>query len=188
MKEVRLKSTQELAKMLGIKTKVENKVSMKFIFDNVSPTLQPKIKAAIELYKRSCNAVPEAIEKAEDVIAMVRPLMMDLEHEEVWAVMLDSALHVIEKKKISSGSINDCLIDVNGVCRNALMAKAVGVILVHNHPSGNPMPGQKDVEQTKRLKNALKILDIAMIDHVIVAKGGDSYSFAEEIVFKNEEI
>lgn len=188
MEEVRLKSTQELAKILGIKTMVENNVSMKFIIDNVSPTLQPKIKAAIELYKRSCNSVPEVIGKAKDAIAVVRPLMMDLEHEEVWAVMLDSSLHVIEKAKISSGTINGCLIDVNGVCRNALLSKAVGVILAHNHPSRSPMPSEIDMEQTKRLKKALKIIDVALIDHIIVAKGGDAYSFAEEMVFKNDKI
>lgn len=188
MEEVRLKSVKELVKILGIESYNEKTLSMKYIFDNVSPTLLPKLKSAIELYKRSCNQEPETIDKASDAVAAVRPLLMDLEHEEVWAIMLNRMLKVIDKVKITSGTIASCSIDVNGICRNALLSKATGVILAHNHPSGSPKPGPSDIKETKRLKDALKMIDVALIDHIIVSKGGDAYSFSEETIIKNDEI
>lgn len=188
MKEVRHKTTEELAKMLGIKSYDANRLSMQYIFDNVSPKLRPKIKAAIELYKRSCNEVPQSITNTSAAIAVVRPLLMDLDQEEVWAIMLNSALHVIDKVKITTGSINSSMVDVNGVCRNALLSKASCVILAHNHPSGSPAPSESDINETRRLKNALKTIDVMLIDHIIVSKGGDAYSYAEEMTLKNEMI
>lgn len=184
MEEVRHKTTKELAKMLGIKSYDANKVSMQLIYDNVSPTLRPKVKAAIELYKRSLEEIPVTITNAKDVIGVVRPLLMDLEHEEVWALMLDNAMHVIDKVMITKGTSRASLVDVNGICRKAIKSNAAAVILAHNHPSGDPMPGQADIEETRRLKMSLKIVDIALIDHVVIAKGGAAYSFAEEIVIE----
>lgn len=185
MEEVRQKTTPELAKMLGIKSYDVKRLSTQYIIDNVSPTIKPKVKAAIELYKRSLEkGEPEVIKGAEDVIGIVRPLLIDLDHEECWALMLDSANHLKCKVKISQGTIKESFIDANGVCRNALLEKATAVIIVHNHPSGSPTPGEADLKATLRLKKALALFDIALLDHVIVAKGGDAYSFAEEKVIK----
>ena len=69
--------------------------------------------------------------------------------------------------------------DVKSILRRALDRKASGVILVHNHPSGNAMPGQTDIRQTSILKKALQTCEIGLIDHVVIAE--DSwYSFADE--------
>ena len=81
--------------------------------------------------------------------------------------------------------MSSCLIDVNGIARKALLTRASGVIIAHNHPSGSAEPGESDIKQTAILKNALKLIDVALIDHVIVAYGGHAYSFADEKFYHN---
>lgn len=185
MEEARLKSTEELAKMLGISSYKKKEVDMEFILENASKTIQPKIKAVIELYKRSLNVEPEFIKSAEDSVAALRPLLMDLEHEELWAVMLNSRLQVVSKVKITQGGIDSCLFDVKSVCRNALLSKATCVVLAHNHPGGGANPSESDIKQTIKIKKALEAIEVRLVDHIIVAKGGDAYSFDSEIVIKN---
>lgn len=185
MEEMRNKTTEELECILGFKPTSAKSLSMQSIVENVPQTIQPQIKAAFELYKRGLEVVKApSLDKVSAVLKIVRPMMADLEHEEVYALMVDRALHLIRKVKISSGSISSCILDVNGIARQALLARASGVIVVHNHPSGIAQPGDKDITQTLTLKNALKLIDVSLIDHVIVAYGGDAYSFSEERFFK----
>lgn len=185
MEEMKYKTTEELADILGFDPNGATRMSLQSIVDNVPPIIQPKIKAAFELYRRGLEVVKAPVlNKVSAVLKTVRPMLSDLEHEEVYALMMDRALHLIRKVKISSGSLSSCIIDVNGIARQALLARASGVILAHNHPSGSAEPGEADIKQTAILKNALKLIDVALIDHVIVAYGGDAYSFTEEKFFK----
>lgn len=180
------KTTEELECILGFEPTSANSLSMQSIVENVPQFIQPQIKAAFELYKRGLEVVKAPVlNKASAVLKVVRPMLSDLEHEEVYALMVDRALHLIKKVKISSGSISSCLIDVNGIARQALLARASGVILAHNHPSGSAEPGEEDIKQTAVLKNALKLIDVTLIDHVIVAYGGHAYSFADEKFYHN---
>lgn len=178
MEEMKNKTTEELECILSFEPNSIKSLSM-----------QPQIKAAFELYKRGFEIVKAPIlNKVSAVLKVVRPMLYDLDHEEVHALMVDRALHLIRKVKISSGSISSSIVDVNGIARQALLAKASGVIIVHNHPSGDPTPGESDIKQTAILKNALKLIDVDLIDHVIVGYGGDAYSFVEERVFKTKKI
>lgn len=185
MEEMKNKTTEELECILGFEPNSANSLSMQSIVENVPQFIQPQIKAAFELYKRGLEVVKAPVlNKASAVLKVVRPMLSDLEHEEVYALMVDRALHLIKKVKISSGSTSQCLIDVNGIARQALLARASGVILAHNHPSGSAEPGESDIKQTAILKNALKLIDVTLIDHMIIAYGGHAYSFAEEKCFK----
>lgn len=186
MEEVRFKSSEELAGILGINPIGVNRLSMQTIVDNVPQFIKMKLKAAFELYRRSLDVdnVP-VLDNVNEVLKVIRPMLSHLDHEEVHALMLDMALHMIGSVKISSGSMSASIIDVNGIARQALMSKASGVILVHNHPSGSAEPGESDLKQTAILKNALKLIDVTLIDHVIVAYGGHAYSFTEEKFYHN---
>ena len=82
---------------------------------------------------------------------------------------------------MSSGGLESTIIDCKSIARKALEKKASGLILIHNHPSGSPMPGVADIKQTQILKNALKTCDISLIDHVVIAESS-YYSFADEEV------
>ena len=185
MEEMKNKTTEELESILGFEPNSANSLSMQSIVENVPQFIQPQIKAAFELYKRGLEVVKAPVlNKASAVLKVVRPMLSDLEHEEVYALMVDRALHLIKKVKISSVSISSCIIDVNGIARQALLSRASGVIVAHNHPSGNAEPGENDIKQTAILKNALKLIDVSLIDHVIIAYGGNAYSFAEEKFYK----
>lgn len=188
MEEMRNKTTEELECILGFDPTSAKSLSMQSIVENTPKFIQPQIKAAFELYKRGLGIVnAPVLYKVSAVLKVMSPVLSDLEHEEVYALMVDRALHLIRKVKISSGSISQSIIDVNGIARQALLARASGVILVHNHPSGSAKPGESDLKQTDILKKALKLIDVDLVDHVIIAYGGDAYSFAEERFYKKSK-
>jgi DNA repair protein RadC len=121
----------------------------------------------------------------EDVVDMMLPLLKGLDHEECWALFLNRANVVTGREKLTSGTADCTLIDSKQVLRRVLDEQAKAVILVHNHPSGSPLPGESDLKATRRLQLALKAFDVALFDHVIIADGS-YYSFQDERVCKSE--
>lgn len=100
-------------------------------------------------------------------------------YEEFYIMILDRANNVLGVKKISSGGLDACLVDVRIVFCTALLAKGSAIILAHNHPTGALKASQPDLKITERLKKGGQILDISILDHVIITS--DSYmSFADE--------
>ena len=141
------------------------------------------IAAAFELGRRCAMelAINEkvSVSSPKTVFRMMLPLLKGLDHEECWVIFLNRANSVIGKERMSVGGLDSTVMDVKSILRRALDRKASGVILVHNHPSGNAMPGQADIRQTSILKKALQTCEIGLIDHVVIAE--DSwYSFADE--------
>ena len=110
---------------------------------------------------------------------IISPILRDLSHEECWILYLNRANKLISKERLSSGGVSSTIVDVKIIIKNALERLASSIILVHNHPSGNPNPGENDKQQTKILKNAAAMFDISLIDHLIIA-GDTYYSFADE--------
>ena len=113
---------------------------------------------------------------AYDVIA---PILIDLQHEEFWILLLNRANRVISREQISLGGIAGTVVDAKIIFRKAIEGMASSLILVHNHPSGNLQPSQQDIELTKKLKKAGETLDIAVLDHLIIASN-NYFSFADE--------
>lgn len=110
------------------------------------------------------------------------PYLRILDHEECWALFLNQRNRPLGKEMIGSGGLNATPIDSRVVTRLALEKKATGVILFHNHPSGSPEPGASDIKHTSSIRKGLASLNIALLDHIIIA--GDSFfSFSEERVF-----
>ncbi|BAI80045.1 DNA repair protein RadC [Deferribacter desulfuricans SSM1] len=101
--------------------------------------------------------------------------------EKLIAVFLDSKGRIKEYKVLSSGSVNESYFPPKELAKQALVRDAVAVILAHNHPSGNLKPSQSDIRYTKNVKNALELVDIALVDHIIVTKNGF-------LSFKQEEL
>lgn len=140
------------------------------------------IASALELGRRrqfSDLLQKNSITSARDVYDVMLPVLIDLPYEEFWIVLLNKANHVINKIRISSGGVSGVLVDSKMVFKPALEALASSIILVHNHPSGNLKPSQADIDLTKKLKQAGQYLDIAVLDHLIIAHSG-YYSFADE--------
>ena len=107
----------------------------------------------------------------------------DMWKESAWMLVLDKNAGVVSQYRLSDGGTDQCVFDKKVVARVALQFLASGVILVHNHPSGNCLPSQSDIRQTAEIGQALKLFDIPLIDHVVIGEG-EYYSFNEEKVSK----
>ena len=141
-----------------------------------------KLIATFEIFKRILtenNGEPLQIKSSQYAATMMSPLLKDLNREECWVIYMNRANRLISKERISIGGVSATVIDVKIVIKSALEKLASSIILIHNHPSGNSTPGENDKLQTKILKDAARLFDISLLDHIIIA--GDSYySFADD--------
>ncbi len=140
------------------------------------------IVSALELGRRRKES--EVVKKpkittARSAYDLMKGELMDLPYEEFWILLLKRNNEVIKKAKISSGGVSGTVVDPKIIFKYALDEMASSVILVHNHPSGNPRPSHYDLQLTKKLKEAGKFLDISVIDHIIFCDH-DYYSFADD--------
>ncbi len=99
--------------------------------------------------------------------------------ERFWELCFDSQLHIVGAFEIASGGAAYCVADIPSIARNAFLTGATGVVIAHNHPSGTLEPSNDDINLTKRVKQALQILDLQLMDHIIIAQHG-WYSFKEQ--------
>jgi DNA repair protein RadC len=99
--------------------------------------------------------------------------------EQMFLITLNQGNNIVSVTKISQGGISETVVDIRLVAKYALDGLATSIILVHNHPSGNSTPSPNDKAITNKVKRAMKLLDITLLDHLIVTKDG-YYSFADE--------
>lgn len=140
------------------------------------------IVSALELGRRRKGE--EFIEKVKitcsnDIYQLIKPELMDLPKEEFWVILLNRANRLIKKEQISSGGISGTVADPKIIFKAALDQYASSLILVHNHPSGNLKPSQADINLTNKMKEAGKVLEIPVLDHLIFSDSG-YLSFADE--------
>jgi len=137
--------------------------------------------AAFELSKRALEVndtnLP-VINDAKDAIAQLSD-MRDLKKEHLVALYLNAKNQLVHKETISMGTLNANLVHPREVFEPALKYSAAQIIVAHNHPSGDPKPSEDDLEVTKRLTEAGKMMGIDVMDHVIVSKNSH-FSFKEE--------
>jgi DNA repair protein RadC len=140
------------------------------------------IIAALELGRRRKELEQEEkpkIGSSRDAYEILKSELLDIPHEEFWILLLNRANRVIKKSQISQGGVAGTVADPKIIFKIALEELASGVILAHNHPSGNLNASQADIDLTKKLKEAGKLLEIQVLDHIIVA-GQNYLSFADE--------
>lgn len=148
----------------------------------IGPAKAITIAAALEIGRRrqmSDLRDRPRITCSRDAFNVIAPLITDLYHEEFWVLLLNQANEVIERKKVSSGGMTATVVDSRQFFRMAIEGKAVAVIAVHNHPSGNLKPSQADIQLTQKLVLAGKTIEVPLLDHLIVSERG-FYSFADE--------
>jgi DNA repair protein RadC len=109
---------------------------------------------------------------------LILPYFADLTHEEFFCIFLNRANKVIKIDQISKGGISGTVTDVRILFKNAILNTASGVIVAHNHPSGNLNPSESDVKITTKIKEAGNLLDIQLLDHLIIYDS-NYYSFAD---------
>lgn len=150
----------------------------------IGPAKGITIVAALELGRRRKDAEVKEIKKitsSRDAYNVFYPYLSDLNHEETWALLMNRSNQVVTKMLVSKGGISSTIVDVRLILREALNVYASSIILGHNHPTNNCMPSEQDLRITKKLKEAAKLMDISLLDHIIVC-GDRYYSFADENV------
>lgn len=139
------------------------------------------IIAAIEIGRRRALAIAReepVLNTSRDLFDYLHPLIGDLDHEEFWMVTLTSACRIKSCERLFSGGMDGTTIDLRMLYRKALESKTSSIVVAHNHPSGNNQPSSQDIALTKRIKEAGKLLDIVLLDHIIVCPER-YYSFAD---------
>ena len=136
-------------------------------FKGVGDAKAVTLLAAIELGKRYAQEGP--VEKP----------VINMPSKEFWAIYLNTAKRVITRARISQGGVAATVVDVKIVLRHAIDNLASAIILVHNHPSGSLRPSAHDDALTDKLKNAAKLIDVCVVDHIIFSSRG-FYSYSDE--------
>ncbi len=185
-------NTKETAVQLSqrILNKVSNnlgelgKLSVKELttFEGIGKTKAVTILAAMELARRKSVAKPEKsaiIRSSDDAFRIFYPVLCDLQHEEVWYALTNRAGKVVEKAKLSMGGTGKTVADLRLILKPAIHSLCYGIILCHNHPSGNIQPSHEDDRLTSNLEQAAKLVDIKLLDHIIISDQS-YYSYADE--------
>ena len=140
----------------------------------VGPAKAAQIKAALELGHRLSLESPEerpTVHSPEDAVALVRYDMSALEQEQLRVMLLDTRNRVLEIAEVYQGSLNSSQVRIGELFKSAIRRNAAAVIIIHNHPSGDPTPSPDDVAITRAIVQAGKLLDIDVLDHLVIGAG-----------------
>lgn len=154
-------------------------------FKGIGDAKAISIIAALELGRRRKETETVKREKiitSKDAFEIMRSSLIDLPHEEFWLIMLNRANLVIKKELISRGGVSGTVVDTKMIFKTAIGNHSSSIIICHNHPSGNLKPSEADLKITKNIKEAGKIMEIPLLDHLIITDNG-FFSFADEGLF-----
>jgi DNA repair protein RadC len=130
-----------------------------------------QLKAALELGRRLLSTQPEEralVRSPEDIANLLQAEMAFLEQEELRLVLLNTKNQVLAILQLYKGSINTSLVRVGELFREAVRENCPALVVVHNHPSGDPTPSPEDIKITEQIVKAGKLLDIEVLDHLII--------------------
>lgn len=151
-------------------------------FKGVGEVKAISIITALEIGRRRANQeIPEKpiISNSNDAYLILKNHLSDLRTEEFWAIFLNQSNKVIHLSQLTHGGINQSMVDVRVLFRTALEHFSTGIIIAHNHPSGNLKPSREDIDITQKIKEAGKLLSIQLLDHLVITQ--NSYaSFSDE--------
>lgn len=145
----------------------------------IGTAVASRVLAAVQLSARLSRrrAASVRLDEASRIADLVGPEMRQLAQEQARVVLLDTKLRLIAVEPISVGLLDQTLVHAREVFHPVIVRRAYGFVLAHNHPSGDPTPSESDIRITRALREASKVLDIPLIDHVIV--GVPSTAFPE---------
>ncbi|KRB57218.1 DNA repair protein RadC [Flavobacterium sp. Root186] len=160
-------------------------ISQLMQFKGIGEAKAITIIAALELGRRRRAEDTVELSKiisSKNAFEIMQPIIGELSHEEFWVLFLNNSNKVISKSQLSKGGIAGTIVDIRLVFKLALENGATGLILCHNHPSGNLKPSDADKQITKKIKTAGEILDVKILDHLIITET-KYYSFVDEGIF-----
>lgn len=179
--------SREILKECGDSLVALSRLSLKQLrgFDGIKNNKAATIIAAFELGRRfvgeSAARDEVVVCSAESAYKTLIPVMKGLGHEEAWVILLDRGLKMLDMQAIGVGSGGGVSIEPGEVAKKAIEAGANGLILAHNHPSGNPTPSKSDIKVTSDMKSCCNVCGLTLLDHVIVCDNS-YFSFSEEKV------
>jgi len=142
----------------------------------LGPAKAARVSAALELGRRAVLATlalrTTLLSSFDDVARWARPRLAGLDHEEVWLLGLDGRSALKSARRIAQGGQHGCALTTRDVLGPALRDAVSAIVLVHNHPSGDPRPSVEDIAMTRELARACRVVGVPLFDHVIVARGG----------------
>jgi len=175
-KSLLIRSGNDLQKLFELS--VENLMD----FKGVGKVKAVKIKASLDLGYRLLPLIPSkplSLSSSAAAFSVLKPLLIGLAHEEFWVLYLDNAHVVLERSLLGKGGFTATVVDIRLVLQQALKWGATAMIVAHNHPTGNLTPSAADKTLTLKLKDAAKLLNMLLLDHIIVGKN-EYFSFADQ--------
>jgi len=175
-KSLLIRSGNDLQKLFELS--VENLMD----FKGVGKVKAVKIKASLDLGYRLLPLIPSkplSLSSSAAAFSVLKPVLIGLAHEEFWVLYLDNAHVVLERSLLGKGGFTATVVDIRLVLQQALKWGATAMIVAHNHPTGNLTPSAADNTLTLKLKDAAKLLNMLLLDHIIVGKN-EYFSFADQ--------
>ncbi len=151
-------------------------------FKGIGPAKAVTLVATLEIARRRYEAKvstrPKIIDSRSAYEVFFKDLC-DLNYEEFWALYINASGQLITKQRICEGGVSQTSVDVKKIMQTAITNQAIGLILGHNHPSGNITPSNSDILLTQKIQTAAKLLDLRVMDHIILS-GNNYYSFGDD--------
>ncbi len=148
----------------------------------VGPAKAARVLACLEMSRRAAcwrgDGRP-VISTPEDVVSMCWPQLRGADREHFWALALSTRNHLIKVIEVSVGSLNASIVHPRELFKEAVRLSAASVVVVHNHPSGDPTPSGADIQLTRRLVKAGDVLGIELLDHVVIGDTGEHSSLRD---------
>ncbi|MCM1451415.1 MAG: DNA repair protein RadC [Clostridium sp.] len=145
-------------------------------YPGIGPAKAVTLLAALELGARSVADAQAlntpVVTSSESAYKMMKPHFIGLKHEEFWVLFINRAGHEIRRERISQGGTTATVVDIKIILRKAIQCLASGMLLFHNHPSGQLRPSGEDDSLTRRIAEGAKIIDVRVYDHIIATDAG----------------
>lgn len=161
---------------------IENLASVKGIGQTKAITLCAAFELGRRMGEEKFRHRKKAIGQARDIYEIFGPALKGASREECWVAFLNRAQYLIGKERISQGDDISTIFNVGMIVRRSVERQARKIVIVHNHPSGNPVPGKADLTETQKLKEALGPFNIRLLDHVVICDDC-FYSFCDERIY-----
>jgi DNA repair protein RadC len=150
--------------------------------EGVGPAAAARLLACLEMSRRAGarrGTLRPNISTAEDVVALCGPQLRGLDREHFWTLALNTKNRLIRIIEVSVGSLNASIVHPRELFKDAVRLSAASIIVVHNHPSGDPTPSGADIQLTRRIVKAGDVLGIELLDHVVIGSGGEHASLRD---------
>jgi DNA repair protein RadC len=143
--------------------------------DGIGPAGAARLLACLEMSRRASGPSTEVrptISTPEDVVAVCGSRLRGLDREHFWTLALNTKNRLMRIIEVSVGSLNASIVHPRELFKDAVRVSAAAVVVVHNHPSGDPTPSGADIQLTRRLVKAGDVLGVDVLDHVVIGDGG----------------